>query len=346
MKFTAQQIATYLNGVIEGDATVTVGSLSKIEEGTPGTLSFLSNLKYLPYVYTTKSSIILVDKDFQAEKEISATLIRVESAYESLAKLLDLVASAKVKKTGIEEFAKIDETAKIGENIYIGSFTYIGQNSEIGDNTYIHPQVYIGSHVTIGKDCVIYPGVKILDDTTIGDRCVFQAGCVIGGDGFGFAPQKSGDFQKIQQIGNVIIEDDVEVGANTTIDRATMGSTIIRKGVKLDNLIQVGHNVEIGENTVMAAQTGIAGSTKLGSNCMVGGQVGFAGHIKIGDRIQIAAQSGIPNNIKSDSGAFMGYPAIPARDFTRSSIIFKKLPELYNDIEKLKKELEQIKNSK
>lgn len=346
MKFTAQQIASYLNGIIEGDASVFVTNLSKIEEGQPGTLTFLSNPKYTPYIYTTNASIVLVDRDFLAEHPVTATLIRVDNAYESLAKLLGIVSSSKKHKVGIENQVIVEPSTSIGENVYIGSFSYIGTESIIGDNTQVYPQVYIGANVRIGANCILYPGVKVYDDCIIGDRCILQAGCVIGGDGFGFAPQKSGDFQKIPQIGNVIIEDDVEIGANTTVDRATMGSTIIRRGVKLDNLIQVAHNVEIGENTVIAAQTGIAGSTKVGSYCMLGGQVGLSGHIKIADHIQIAAQSGVPNSITDNSTHYLGYPAIPARTYARAYAVFKKLPDLYPEIIKLRKELDELKNIK
>lgn len=335
MKLTASQIASYLSGKIEGDPEVVIRTLSKIEEGKPGCLTFLANPKYTQFIYTTKASAVLVNKDFVAEQPISATLIRVENSYECLARLLNLVAETKKARTGIETPCHIDESASVGENIYIGSFSYIGEDSQIGNNTKIYPNVYVGSDVTIGDDCVIYPGVKIYDDCMIGNRCILQAGAVIGGDGFGFAPQKNGEFEKIAQIGNVIIEDDVEIGANTTVDRATMGSTIIRKGVKLDNLIQVAHNVEIGENTVMAAQAGIAGSTKVGSNCMIGGQVGFAGHLHIADKVQIGAQSGIANNISDNSSPYLGTPALPVRDFARSFAIFKKLPEIDAKLDKM-----------
>jgi UDP-3-O-[3-hydroxymyristoyl] glucosamine N-acyltransferase len=340
MKFTALQIASHLSGEVEGNPSVVISTLSKIEEGQPGSLTFLSNPKYTPYIYTTKASAVLVNKDFVAEQPISATLIRVEDSYESLALLLNLVAQEKKAKTGIESPSYIDSTASIGENTYVGSFSYIGADSTVGNNTQIYPQVYIGAGVTIGNDCILYPGVKIYDDCIIGDRCIFQGGVVIGGDGFGFAPQKSGDYQKIAQIGNVVIEDDVEIGANTTVDRATMGSTIIRKGVKLDNLIQVAHNVEIGENTVIAAQTGIAGSTKLGENCMIGGQVGFAGHLHIGDGIQIGAQSGIAKDLTDASAPYFGTPTMTAKNFARSYAIFKKLPELDITVFRLSKQLD------
>jgi UDP-3-O-[3-hydroxymyristoyl] glucosamine N-acyltransferase len=323
-----------------------VSNLSKIEEGQPGTLTFLSNPKYTPYIYTTEASIVLVNRDFVAEHPVTATMIRVDNAYECLAKLLDIIASTKKRKTGIESQSVVDPSTCLGENIYVGSFSYVGAESIIGDNTQIYPQVYIGANVKIGADCILYPGVKVYDECIIGDRCVLQAGCVIGGDGFGFAPPKNGDFYKIPQIGNVIIEDDVEIGANTTVDRSTMGSTILRRGVKLDNLIQVAHNVEIGENTVIAAQTGIAGSTKVGRNCMLGGQVGLAGHLKIADHVQIAAQAGVPNDISDSSTHYLGYPAIPARTYARAYSVFKKLPELYPEIIKLRKELDELKKIK
>jgi len=339
MTYTARQIADFLQGTVEGDDSVIIFNVSKIEEGTPGTLTFLANPKYTPYIYETKASVVLVNNDFIPEQPISATLIRVENAYACLAKLLELVSTARKTKTGIDTRTSIDSTATIGENAYVGCFSVIGEGTVIGDNAQIHPQVYIGERVSIGNDCVLYPGVKIMDDCVIGNGCIFQSGAVIGGDGFGFAPQTEGNYTKIAQIGNVIIEDNVEIGANTTIDRATMGSTIIHRGVKLDNLIQVAHNVEIGENTVVAAQTGFAGSTKVGRNCMFGGQVGFAGHIKIADGVHIGAQSGISNSITDASTPYLGYPAIQARQFARSFAVYKKLPELNLEVFALRKEV-------
>ena len=346
MKFTAQQLASYLSGEIEGHPDVSVNNLSKIEEGQPGTLTFLANPKYASFIYTTKASIVLVNKDFVPEFPLEATLIHVEDAYQSLAKLLTLVDQAKTRKTGIASPVAIDATATLGENIYIGSFACVGEQSQIGNNSQIFPHVFIGDRVKIGNNCILYPGVKIYDDCAIGNNCILQAGAIIGGDGFGFAPKGSGDYQKIPQIGNVIIEDDVEIGANTTVDRATMGSTIVRHGVKLDNMIQVAHNVEIGENTVIAALTGIAGSTKLGKNCMIGGQVGFAGHIHIADGIQIGAQSGIGNNLTDNTTPYLGTPTLPVKQFARAHVIFKKLPELALEVSKLRKELEELKKSK
>lgn len=345
MKFTAQQIASYLSGEIEGDPLVSVKNFTKIEDGQPETLTFLANPKYTPYIYTTKASIVLINKDFVPEHPISATLIRVENAYACLAKLMTLVAESKGKKTGIESMASIDNTAVIGKDVYIGDFSYIGKQVVIGDNTQIYPQVFIGDEVIIGSNCIFYPGVKIYESCVIGDNCILQAGVIIGGDGFGFAPTEAGTFNKIPQIGNVIIEDNVEIGANSTVDRSTMGSTFIRCGVKLDNHIQVAHNVEIGENTVIAAQTGIAGSTKIGKNCMIGGQVGFSGHIHIADGIQIGAQSGISNSLTDSSTPYMGTPGIPFKTFARSNAIYKKLPDLYTEVLKLRKELEALKNS-
>ncbi|MCK9310655.1 MAG: UDP-3-O-(3-hydroxymyristoyl)glucosamine N-acyltransferase [Bacteroidales bacterium] len=345
MEITAKQLASYLSGEIEGNPDVSVNNISKIEEGQPGTLTFLANPKYTSYIYTTKASIILVNKDFIPEKTISATLIRVENAYQCLAQLLTLVDQSKPKKNGIGSLVSIDSTAVLGENLFIGDFAYIGKNSKIGNDTQIYPHVYIGDHVKIGANCILYPGIKIYDDCIIGNNCILQAGVIIGGDGFGFAPKETGDYQKIPQIGNVIIEDDVEIGANTTVDRATMGSTIVHHGVKLDNLIQVAHNVEVGENTVIAALTGIAGSTKIGKDCMIGGQVGFTGHIHIADGIQIGARAGVANNLTDNSTPYLGYPAIPAKQFARSFVIYKNLPELSLEVSKLRKEIEELKKT-
>jgi len=345
MEYTAKQLASYLSGEIEGDPEVTVNNISKIEEGLPGTLTFLANPKYSPFIYTTKASIVLVNKDFIAEQPLETTLIRVENSYQCLAMLLNLVSESKIRKTGICSMTSIHSTAVLGENIYVGDFACIGEKSQIGNDTLIYPHVFIGDGVKVGSNCILYPGVKIYDDCILGNNCILQAGAIIGGDGFGFAPQGSGDYQKIPQIGNVIIEDNVEIGANTTIDRATMGSTIVHRGVKLDNMIQVAHNVEIGENTVMAAQSGIAGSTKIGSNCMIGGQVGFAGHIHIADGMQIAAQSGISNNLTDNSTPYMGSPAIPVKQNARAYVVYKNLPELSQEVIKLRKEIEELKKT-
>ncbi len=344
ISFTAEQIATVLNGTIEGDSSVVVNNFSKIEEGKPGTLTFLANPKYTHYIYTTEASIVLVNNDFKAEHPIKATLIRCFNAYAALAILLDLVEKSKPQKSGIEQMSHIASSAKLGENVYIGSFAYIADNVKIGDNSKIYPQVYIGENVEIGTNTTIYPGVKIYSGCKLGSNCIIHAGTVIGSDGFGFAPQDDGTYKKIPQLGIVIVEDDVEIGANTTIDRAVMDATIVRKGVKLDNLIQVAHNVEIGENTVMAAQVGISGSTKVGKQCMIGGQVGLGGHISIGDNVNIGAQSGIISNIKPDA-KILGSPAIPVKDFFRSSVVFPKLPEIYRQLAQLQKEIEELKSN-
>lgn len=343
MEFTAAAIAGFLKGEIIGNPETKVNTIAKIEEGQPGALSFLANPKYEHYLYTTKSSIVLVNKSFIPAGEFGATLIKVENAYESFASLLQMVDNARPRKKGIHPTAVIEPTAIVGENVYIGPWVYIGENCKIGNECALYPHVYIGDNTQIGMKCTLNPGVKIYHDCIIGDNCVFHAGTVVGGDGFGFAPQSDTEFMKIPQIGNVVIEDNVEIGANVTIDRATMGSTIIRKGVKLDNLIQIGHNVEVGENTVMAAQTGISGSTKVGKNCMFGGQVGLAGHLKIADGTKIGAQSGIPGDVKKENSVLLGYPAFDHKDFLRSSIVFRKLPELKTKIEELEKEISLLK---
>ncbi|WP_185154845.1 UDP-3-O-(3-hydroxymyristoyl)glucosamine N-acyltransferase [Dysgonomonas sp. 25] len=343
MSFTAEQIAKVLNGTIEGDPHIEVNNFSKIEEGKPGTLTFLANPKYTHYIYDTNASIVLVNSDFAAEHPIKATLIRTQNAYASLAILLDMVEKSKPRKTGVETMAYVDEKAVLGQNIYVGAFSYIAQGVRIGNNTQVYPQSYIGDGATIGENVVIYPGVKIYPGCRIGNNCILHSGVVIGSDGFGFAPE-DGVYKKIPQLGIVIIEDDVEIGANTTVDRAVMDATIIHKGVKLDNLIQVAHNVEIGENTVMAAQVGISGSTKIGKSCIVGGQVGFGGHITIGDGANIGAQSGIISNIKEDA-KIIGSPAIPVKDFFRSSVVFPKLPDMYRELAKLQKEIEKLKSN-
>ncbi|WP_183308730.1 UDP-3-O-(3-hydroxymyristoyl)glucosamine N-acyltransferase [Dysgonomonas hofstadii] len=343
MSFTAEQIATVLNGTIEGDPSVVVHSFSKIEDGKPGTLTFLANPKYTHYIYSTNATIVLVNNDFVAEYPIRATLIRCSNAYAALALLLDMVEKMKPQKTGVEPMSYIAETAKLGDNVYVGAFAYVSDNSIIGSNTKIYPQSYIGDNVKIGDNTIIYPGAKIYSGCIIGSNCIIHAGAVIGSDGFGFAPD-NGSYKKIPQMGIVILEDDVEIGANTTIDRAVMDATIIHKGVKLDNLIQIAHNVEIGENTVMAAQVGISGSTKVGKHCMFGGQVGLGGHITVGDNANIGAQSGIISNIEPGA-KIMGAPAIPVRDYFKSSIIFPKLPEMYRQIAQLQKELEVLKSN-
>lgn len=343
ISFTAEQIATVLNGTIEGDPSVVVNNFSKIEEGKPGTLTFLANPKYTHHIYNTKASIVLVNNDFVAEQPIQATLIRCFNAYASLAILLDMVEKTKPRKTGIESMSQISPSAIIGDDVYIGSFSYIADNANIGKQAQIYPQVYIGDNVSIGENTVIYPGVKIYAGSIIGKNCIIHSGAIIGSDGFGFAPE-NGAYKKIPQMGITIIEDDVEIGANTTIDRAVMDATIVHKGVKLDNLIQVAHNVEIGENTVMAAQVGISGSTKVGKSCVIGGQVGLGGHITIGDNVSVGAQSGIISNIKPDA-KIIGSPAIPVRDFFKSSVTFPKLPDMYKQLAQLQKEVAELRSN-
>ena len=336
MKFTAAQIAVILEGEVEGNPEIEVSKLSKIEEGGPESLSFLANPKYTQFIYTTKASIVIVNKIFKVEKEINSTLIRVEDAYKSFSKLLEYYNQVKMNKTGIESPVFISKSAIYGENVYIGAFAYLGENIKIGNNTKIYPNVYIGDNVTIGDNVMLFSGAKIYSDTIIGDNCVIHSSAILGADGFGFAPNEQGEFIKVPQTGNVIIEDNVDVGAATSIDRATLGSTIIRKGVKLDNHIQIAHNVEIGKNTVIAAQTGIAGSTKIGENCMIGGQVGIVGHITIGNNVKIQAQSGIGRNVK-DNEILQGSPALPYSDYNKSYVHFKNLPKTMDRINMLEK---------
>lgn len=343
MEFTAASIAGFLKGEIEGNPDIKVNTVAKIEEGHQGALSFLSNPKYEHYIYTTASSVVLVNKSFIASQKIKATLIRVDNAYEAFASLLRLVDQSRPRKMGIHPTAVIESTAKIGTDVYIGPYSYIGENCTIGDGCSVYPHVYIGDNTRLGINCTLYPGVTIYHDCVVGQECIIHAGSVIGSDGFGFAPQSENEYMKIPQLGNVILEDYVEIGANVTIDRATMGSTIIHKGVKLDNLIQIGHNVEVGENTVMAAQTGIAGSTKVGRNCMFGGQVGIAGHIRIANGSKIGAQGGILGHIKEENTAVIGSPAFEIRQFMKSSVVFKKLPDLKTKVDKLEKEMESLK---
>ena len=341
MEFSAKQIAEYIQGVIEGDENATVHTFAKIEEGIPGAISFLSNPKYTHYIYDTASSIVLVNKDFVPEKEVKATLIKVDNAYESLAKLLNLYEMSKPKKTGVDPLAYIAPTAKIGQNVYIAPFACVADGAEVGDNTILHPHATVGTSAKVGSDCILYPHATVYHDCRVGNHCILHAGCVIGADGFGFAPSPEG-YEKIPQIGIVILEDQVEVGANTCIDRATMGATIIRKGVKLDNLIQIAHNVEVGSHTVMASQAGIAGSTKVGEWCMFGGQVGVAGHIKIGNKVNLGAQSGVPGSLK-DGQALIGTPPIELKNYFKSSVLFKKLPDMAAELNSLKKEIEELK---
>jgi len=344
MEFTAQQIADFLGGEIEGNPSVKVSDFSKIEEGKPGTLSFLSNPKYTQYIYDSQASIILVNKTFIAEKEVSATLIRVNDSYASLAMLLSLVDQMKPKKTGISSQAAISETAEIAENAYIAPFVYIGERVKIGKNVRIYAGCSVDEDSQIGDNVCLYAGVKIYNDCVIGNNCILHAGVVIGSDGFGFAPTEDGSYKKIPQMGNVVLEDDVEIGANTTVDRATLGSTIIRKGVKLDNLVQIAHNVEVGDNTVIAAQTGISGSTKLGKNCTLGGQVGIAGHLQFADGTIIGAQAGVGGSIKEPNQKIQGSPAISMGNFYKSAAALKNLPELLKQIYAMQKKIEELEN--
>ena len=339
MEFSAKQIAEYLGGTVEGDENASVKTFAKIEEGVKGAISFLANPHYL---YDTQSSIVLVNKDFQLEREVSATLIRVDNAYEAIARLLTLYQSTMQKRCGVHPLACVAETAQLGEDCYVGPFAYVGENAVVGKGCQIYAGVVIEERAVIGDDCLFYPNVSIYHDCKIGNRVILHSGCVIGADGFGFAPAADG-YEKIPQIGIVTIEDDVEIGANTCVDRSTMGSTYVRKGVKLDNLVQVAHNCEVGENTVMSAQVGVAGSTKIGKWCMFGGQVGIAGHAVIGDRVLSGAQAGIAGSIKKGNVTVQGSPAIDARNFMRSSVVFKYLPEMRKELDALKKEIEELK---
>lgn len=336
MEFTAAQIAVMLDGTVDGDETVSVRQLAKIEEGIPGSLTFLANPKYTHYIYSTKASITIVDKDFAPEHPITTTLIRVESAYRAFSKLLEYYNKVKLNKIGIESPVYISESVKYGEEVYIGAFSYIGENVEIGNNVKIFPHVYIGDNVKIGDDTIVFSGAKIYSESVIGKFCVINSNVVVGADGFGFTPNETGEYRKVPQTGNVVLEDYVDVGPGTTIDRATLGSTYIMRGVKLDNQIQIAHNVSIGENTVIAAQTGIAGSTKIGKNCIIGGQVGIAGHIIIGDNVRIQAQSGIGRNVK-DNETLQGSPALAYADYNKSYVHFKNLTKLVERINALEK---------
>ena len=343
MEFSAEQIATILQGEIVGNKSVVVSGLAKIEEGVEGALSFLSNPKYEEFIYTTKSSICIVNNSFEPSKSIptSLTLIKVEDAYACFAKLLEVYSSLNKKEPEIEQPSFIHTTAEISEGLFLGAFSYIGKNSKIGKNVTIHPNVVIGEGVKIGENTTIHPGVSIYQDCIIGENCIIHAGTVIGADGFGFAPNEQGEFQKVPQIGNVIIEDFVEIGANCSIDRATMGSTIIRRGVKIDNLCQIAHNVEIGKNSAMAAQVGIAGSAKIGERVMIGGQAGISGHLHIADDTKIVAQSGIPSTVKK-AQTLMGSPGIPIEDYKKSYFGFRKLPSILNKLAEIENQLKDL----
>ena len=341
MKFTAAQIAGILGGEVEGDPNAEVDRLAKIEEGTAGSITFLANPKYTSFIYSTRASITIVGESFKAEDKITTTLIKVKDPYNAFSKLLEYYNQVKLNKSGIEQPSFISETVTYGENLYLGAFAYLGDQVKIGDNVKIFPNTYIGDNVQIGNNVTIFPGAKIYSETIIGNDCVIHGGVVIGADGFGFSPDQEGVYSKVPQIGNVIIEDHVDIGAGTTIDRATLGSTIIRKGVKLDNQIQIAHNVEIGENTAIAAQTGVAGSAKIGKNCLIGGQVGIAGHIHIGDRVKVQAQSGIGRNIKDDE-VIQGSPAFGYNEWNKAYVHFKHLPKIEDRLTKLEKKYSNI----
>lgn len=338
MQFSALQLATLLNGKLEGNPDIKVNNIAKIEEANEGKLSFIANPKYEEFIYTTQASILIINESLVLERPVSPTLIRVKDAYSSFAFLLEQFRQLTGNKVGIQQPSYIPATVKMGENVFVGAFAYLGENVVLGKNVKIYPNVYLGDNVTVADDAILYPGVRVYDNCIIGARVMLHAGCVIGGDGFGFAPQADGSYKKVPQIGNVVIHDDVEIGANTTIDRATMGSTVIRKGVKLDNLIQIAHNVDIGNNTVIAAQTGVSGSTKIGQNCVIGGQVGVVGHIQLADGTKINAQSGLSKSVTEPNTALNGSPAYDYKSSLKSQAIFRNLPEL----EKRVKELEDM----
>ena len=343
MKLTVKQIAEILSGKVIGKDSINISGVAKIEEAISGTITFLSNPKYAPYIYQTKASAVIVNNTFVPENPIKATLIKVDDAYQAFSKIISRFNNESSDKKGIEKYSYIDETATVGKDCYIGAFAYIGKNCNVGNNVKIYPQCFIGDNAVIGDGTILSSGVKVYSHCVVGKNCVLHASVIIGSDGFGFAPVTNGTFKKVAQTGNVILEDNIEIGANTTIDRATIGSTIIRNGVKLDNLIQIAHNVEVGENTVIAAQTGVAGSTKIGKNCMIGGQVGIVGHITIADNTKIGAQSGISGNVDIEGSALLGSPAIQIKDHIKSFVVFKKLP----DLEKRVMELEKVeKNGK
>lgn len=336
MEFTASQIAAIINGTVEGNPNTTVNDFGRIESAKKGQITFLANPKYVEFLYSTQASVVIVNQSFVPEKPVDTTLIRVLDAYSAIALLMGEYEKIKRQNlTGIEEYVFVHDTAKIGKNVFIGAFSYIGEHAVIGDNTKIYPQVYVGNNVVVGENTILFPGVKILHNCIIGKHVSIHAGTVIGSDGFGFAPQPDGTFKKVPQIGNVIVEDFVEIGANTTIDRSTIGSTIIKAGAKLDNLIQIAHNVEVGNNTVIAAQSGISGSTKIGKNVMMGGQVGVVGHIHIADGVKINAQSGVNKSITTQNIAITGSPAFDYRQAMRSQILSRNLPELVRRLQEL-----------
>ncbi|MBR6894031.1 MAG: UDP-3-O-(3-hydroxymyristoyl)glucosamine N-acyltransferase [Bacteroidaceae bacterium] len=344
MEFTASQVAAYINGTVEGDVNAVINNFAKIEEGVPGAISFLANPQYEHYIYETKSSVVLVNEDFKPTQPVAATLIRVKNAYEAVSRLLQLYESMKPKRTGISSLAFIAETAKVGKDVYIAPFVAIGDYAEVGDGAELHPHATIGARAKVGANTIMYSNSVVYHDCVVGNNCILHAGCVVGADGFGFAPTAEG-YEKIPQIGIVTVEDNVEIGANTCIDRSTMGSTIVRKGVKLDNLVQIAHNVEVGANTVMSAQVGVAGSAKVGEWCMLGGQVGVAGHITLGDKVYAGAQSGLSGGRKLKEGncTVMGYPAIEHQNFARSAAAYKNLPNLVKQVNELQKEIDELK---
>lgn len=342
MNFTAAVIAEFLKGEVDGNPEASVSDISKIEEGKPGTLSFLANPKYEKYIYDTQATIVIVNADFKAQKAISATLVRVKDAYESFAALLRLYEQSKPRKSGISKMATISESASVGEDLYVGEYTVVSDNASIGDGVHLYPQVYVGDHVKIGEGSILHPGVKVYEGCEIGSHCVIHAGAIIGADGFGFAPNQDNNYEKVPQVGKVILEDHVEIGANTTVDRATMGATVLRKGVKLDNLIMIAHNVDVGENTVIAGQSGISGSTKVGRNCMFGGQVGLIGHINIAEGVKIAAQSGITKDIKQEGIVIQGSPAFEFGPYQRSYLLFRNLPKIKEQIDQLERKVEGL----
>lgn len=343
MEFTAEIIAGFLSGEVVGDKQTKVHTVSSIEEGRPGSLAYLTNPKYEPFLYTTGASIVLVDKSFTPSQPVAATLVRVDDAGQCVLKLLEMYNAAKPRRKGISPRASVSEEAEVGEECYVGDFAVVERGVRIGKGCQIYPQVYLGAGVTVGEGTILYPGVKIYEGCRVGRNCILHAGAVIGADGFGFMPNAAGGFDKIPQLGNVVIEDDVEIGANTCIDRAKTDSTVICRGVKLDNLIQIGHNVRIGENTVSSAQTGIAGTSKIGSNCFLAGQVGIADHVTIGDRVKVGSKSGIDKNVPDDEIRF-GYPALPGMQYHRSAAVFKSLPDMLRQIRELQKEIEKLKN--
>lgn len=343
MEFKAEQIAQLIGGTVDGDKDIAVNSFAKIEEGKQGAISFLANMNYEHFIYETQSSVVLVQKDFKPSKPVSATLIRVDNPYESVAKLLQIYESMKPKHSGIDPLAYIAPTAKVGKDVFMAPFSAVGDYAEIADGAQLHPHATVGARAKVGKNTIMYSNSVVYHDCVVGNDCILHAGCVIGADGFGFAPTPNG-YEKIPQIGNVVIEDNVEIGANTCVDRSTMGSTVVHKGVKLDNLVQIAHNVEVGANTVMSAQAGVAGSAKIGEWCMLGGQVGVAGHIKVGDRVYAGAQSGLPGgrNLEKGNVTVMGYPAIDHRNFAKSAAAYKNLPELVKQVNELQKKVDEL----